>query len=701
MQHINSATSTNGAQRAIFDCSTLTIIDNTVGTASWRALGGGWIEFTTTSAVVSAASAGASYQVRPTQTAVFPYAANGTDGKHIASIKLLANGAGANLFPSSDPNDASFTKTQLALSQTATTEEPIGPLYAITKTKAEDADAFLNGAATGTRLVEASGTTNSRIYIGRGAFAVSDPHKIRLKAKALTRKWIRLISNAGVLFDCYINLASGTVINNVTAATISLSYLGASWWQIEINAVATATTTTNFQIIVLDDTLTWPNRTGDGTSKITVREFEHYTNGALTTSTSSFSGWTVDGLTITENAETFLGYKSDLAPPSETVIGGAVTSIPVGGYGVWGRARYTINGYPYFISSKPGQFDLGKEFRAAFGYEVANGVPFVKIGDSIEWLSTASSRANHSLSMAVSFLNPGSPGDEAVLNAVADSLLASHGITKTGTSTNGTTGPLGESLIMNAGCVLTFTGAYDQVDVFYDQAVAAGSLEFRYNGTLYKTVSCAGAVELDKYSGPSPTGQTASGTYTITCTGANVTITGIDRLGVKTAGSLPRIRFFRDAHGSYTFANFTGAKITSIVKQASAFCAIKPVVVLALGINERNVVGPSGYATVITRIQATITDLVAAGVTQIFARMPLRPYGAGETFYASGLSFENLIGAMREVYKTNNVPVINTDAFDMGTAGQFVADGIHPGDDGHYELARKDLEGLVMCRSYK
>jgi hypothetical protein len=124
------------------------------------------------------------------------------------------------------------------------------------------------------------------------------------------------------------------------------------------------------------------------------------------------------------------------------------------------------------------------------------------------------------------------------------------------TVSTGTNGPIVESLILASGAAITFTGAYATVGVFYTQQSGAGSLAFQYNvGTAFGTTNAAGATELDRYAGHA-TGQTASGTYTITASGGPVEITGLVRLGVKTAGSAPRLLTARHAHGSYSFGSF-------------------------------------------------------------------------------------------------------------------------------------------------
>jgi hypothetical protein len=561
-----------------------------------------------------------------------------------------------------------------------------------TVTKAADSNIYLRGEKIASSIVEKPGETLNTRLLRYWLPAAGLSAEFIVYAKAGSRRFLRMLSNSGFIFDTTINLKTGVCSDNSTL----IEYQGGGWYKITISGI-TVNSGTYLQIIMLDDTLTWPGRAGDGVSKIAVRSAELRANNAVVWQSTSFNdvNWTLDGVTATDNNETWLKATDDIQADEGYKGNGsyALTSIPNQGEGLHGPGRIALNGRPYFIPRSRGKPDLAHAFRAAFAYEIANNIPVVVFGDSITWLSWAVSWKSTWLSLLASYVNQGSPSDEAMLCAVADYLLPQHGITVTGSTSVGTTGPLGESLVMQPGAALNFAGAYEQIDVFYNKASSAGSLVFAFNGTGFKTVNCSGAAELDKYSGPSLTGQIASGTYTITCTGAPVEITGIDRLGVKVAGSLPRARFIRNAHGSYNFGHFVGAKITSMVKQAAAYSAKKPTVILALGINERNTVGPTGYTALLVRVQQTLTDLNAAGVTRIFAMMPLRTSGPAETTaFITGLSYDNLIGGLQEVYRSNNIPMINLSALDLGASGDLYSDGIHPLDSGHYRMTQELLE---------
>lgn len=703
---INTAAAGTAGVNALFDCVSGSLV-TTVGTATATDLGGGWTELVASTATVTTAAT-TNTVIRVSPLGAYPYTANGTDNKVFASAKYVEFGTTTNLFPSDDLADASWTKSSCtAVAVTSTETELLGTVVGAHSVAVAALQEAVSGVATAARLVEASGTTNSRAY---KAFTVTSglSYKYVIEAKADSRKWLGVIISSGALMNFKVNLATGEYIRDpnvlYAAAEIAITYAGNGFWRIEITVAATASGSCNFHIIVLGDDLVWPNRTGDGVSGFAVNSAELYQSGVLQWRATDFTSadWIKDGVTVTENAVVYGGLADAMKRQPDMVDfgGAALTSLPNGGAGIYGPGKVTLGGRPFFTPGSPKLPDLQHALRAALAYEIANTAPVMFLGDSITWATHEVDRRANMVDMFTSFINQGSPGDEPVLTAVADYLLPTHGVTVSGTVSNGTTGPLGESLVMQAGAVLTFTGAYELIDVFYNQASGAGSLAFAFNGGApYKTVNCAGAAELDKYSGPSPTGQTVSGTFTITCSGGPVEITGLDRLGVKAAGSLARVRVFRWAHGSYNFAHFTDACIASAVKQASAFSAVKPLIIAPLGINERQAVGAAGLATMKTRFEALLGRLAAAGLTRIIWQMPLRTSAAADAgFYAAALSYDNLIGGMQEVLWGADLPSIGTHALNLPLAGKMDGDGIHPTERGLYDTTQMAIEGICRIR---
>lgn len=710
-QLICTAAANNGGHAAIFDCQTDSLTTS-VGTGSWRDIGGGWVEVSVTTAV-SASAATATFQLRLTQTGAFPYTANGTDGKHILSYEVFQAGTTTNLFPSSDVANAAFSKVAITTSTTNTPETLPWPQIYNAGVLATSLNVQLNGAAIACRLTEASGTTNSRIYRAM-SITSGTTYRLVVEAKRGARKWLRILSNANALWSFTVNLETGESLRDANtlyaAATITTTYVPGGFWRIEVSVEAVSSGAPNVMLIVLDDTLTWPNRTGDGASGLFVNTAELFANGVSAWRTTDFSGaeWVKEGITVTPNAEIFGGVANEIknTPGLVDVNGRTWTSVPNGADGIYGPGKVTLNGRPYFTPGSAKKPDLHGALRAALAYEVANNVPIAFMGDSIEWASHEFDDNRNAADMFTSFINQGSPGDEPILHAVADYLLVTYGITVTGPRTNGNTGPVGESLVMQPGCVLTFTGNLAQLDTFFNQLPGAGTLTYAFNGVPFKTVNAAGTTDLDRYSGPSATGQTASGTYTITCSGGPVEITGIDRLGIKAAGTPARVRVFRWAHGSWNFSHFGPAQIAALVKQSSALSAIPPTVIAPLGINERQAVGTSGLNTMKSRFQTLLDEMVAGGIPRTMGNMPrtiwempLRTSAAADAgFYASALSYDNLISGMSEVLWQNSIPFIGTHALNLAVAGKMDADGIHPTEAGLYDKVQMRIEGICRIR---
>jgi hypothetical protein len=252
--------------------------------------------------------------------------------------------------------------------------------------------------------------------------------------------------------------------------------------------------------------------------------------------------------------------------------------------------------------------------------------------------------------------------------------------------------------VLAAGATCSFGNAYESVDVFYTQDAGQGSLAFSYNGAAaYKTVACAGANELDKWSGstvtgPSATGQAAWGTYTLTAVGGPVEITGIMRLGLKVANTPPRLVTFRAARDGLQFPDYTAARVASVIKQAAFAGGTKPpFVLIALGTNDMGSVAP---ATVKSRALALIASLRTAGVTRLAAIMPTRPAPVAAFTYPAGSSYDAAIGALTDAYAAQAVPVIASNSVDW-TAEGLTNDGVHPNDAGYDRLAQVVIEALA------
>jgi len=178
-----------------------------------------------------------------------------------------------------------------------------------------------------------------------------------------------------------------------------------------------------------------------------------------------------------------------------------------------------------------------------------------------------------------------------------------------GTYALGTKGPCKKSMVLQIGAVITIIRSCSYLDFFYYQDVGAGKLQVRANGTLYKTIDCAGTTELDACSFPttiSPITAGLSATYTVTVIDGAVELTGITCLNSSTNA----IRCNRFALNATSTADYVDTPtLASIYKVAAMKVATpKNLFIIALGTNEifsvSKQLSAAGYrANLLTMIQ--------------------------------------------------------------------------------------------------
>lgn len=372
----------------------------------------------------------------------------------------------------------------------------------------------------------------------------------------------------------------------------------------------------------------------------------------------------------------------------------ALTAMPASGDGFWGPGKPFVGGRRFFVPRRPSLQNLYDGFRAKMAEHIANNDVLCLIADSIGHWALASAGPAHWFNRVTQFVNIGIADDEPGMTALRPSstyVPTFYGVTVAGSVSTGTRGPIGESIILADGASLAFTGAYEQVDVHYTQDAAQGSIIFAFNGgAAYKTVSAAGSLALDQYTGPSLTGQAASGNYTVTAVGGPVEITGLIRLGIKAAGSRPRLRTLRASHGSYTFASFNSTRLASAIAQAS-YAGGKIVPVLALGINDSFGTAPSSISATITTI---LNTLEAAGAPRIIVMPPTRPNSSWDGSYTGGRTYDAALGAIRQNYRSRNVLAVPIDGFDYINSGNY-QEGLHFNDAGHDGNALRFIETVA------
>lgn len=371
----------------------------------------------------------------------------------------------------------------------------------------------------------------------------------------------------------------------------------------------------------------------------------------------------------------------------------AITALAATGHGLWGPGKLYLSGMRWPLPMRPTSTTMLTQVQANLMEHAANSDVIALVGDSISHWSSASAGAKHWFNMLTAWLNYGqSVGDEPVMTALRPSSTydpSFYGVSYTGTITTGTTGPLGESAILAAGAVLTFTGAYEAIGFWAEQASGAGTVTVARAGVTIGIIAMAGVATHDVYSGDIATGNPASATYTLTVSGAPVEVTGLLRLGILTTGRR-RFRTGRFAHGSYTFASFSAARRASIIKQCT-YAGGVAVPILALGINDAFGTDP---ATIIANATALIDDFTTAGAPRIFALPPMRPTSTWDASYTGGRTFGPAHGALRRLYRQRGVIILPVDGIDMaGIGGQ--QDGLHPNDAGNDAMLVAAAERLA------
>lgn len=306
VQIINAAASTNAGVNTIYDCSSKSIT-TTFGTATAKEMGGGVIQLDVVSDTVSTAS-GANAQLRLSATGTFPWTAVGTETKNIISFEVFVDGTTTNLFASSSPADASFTKASCTVAIGNGTENLLGTQAL----KADTLDAFIFGSQIASTFTEGSGSIAASIYRGV-SFTTGQPYEFTVVAKKKQRKRINLYSGGGAVFDAVFNLETGICSGS---GSPTMNYVAGGYWECRVSGTTVASTSSNAQIRIYSDTDNILPRTGDGTSGVAVYSAEFNNNNVVIWKSFDFTStdWGTLGITPTSNTEIYGDITGDLTP---------------------------------------------------------------------------------------------------------------------------------------------------------------------------------------------------------------------------------------------------------------------------------------------------------------------------------------------------------------------------------------------------
>ncbi|MER8964502.1 SGNH/GDSL hydrolase family protein [Mesorhizobium sp. M0808] len=269
--------------------------------------GSGWYECKTV--ILVAANVTNNVQTRLSAAGALPYAGDGASGLYVRSIVLRKQGLTANLFPSSDPTNAAFTKQNVTAT---TTTSPRDPALVELPPLVDDLEVLTKGRMSASKLVELSGSGSPSVYQAKSV-VTGDSIVWKVIAKKAERHRLNLFSNNAVVFDCTFDLDTGTA----TGTGASIVALGNGWYKCTVTKAATATASTNWQQRIFPSAGGHPY-VGDGVSGLYVQRSALSINGGPNVFSSSenlsSSAWTKSaGVTVVANAALYLGLLSNPA----------------------------------------------------------------------------------------------------------------------------------------------------------------------------------------------------------------------------------------------------------------------------------------------------------------------------------------------------------------------------------------------------
>lgn len=269
--------------------------------ASISALGGGWFECK--AVVLVGSNVTNNVQARMSAAGNLPYTGDGTSGLYIRSIILRKQGLTANLFPSSDPANAAFTKQNVTVT---TTTSPNAPSLITLPDTVEELYIRAIGRMSATKLVEPSGSASPSVYQAKSV-VLGDAVVWKVIAKKGERYRLNLFSNNAAIFNCTFDLENGTA----SGTGASIVALGNDWYECTVIVTATASASTNWQHRIFAAAGTHPY-VGDGASGLYVQSSKLHLNGGANlfgdSENHSTSAWTKSaGVTAVANAALYLG----------------------------------------------------------------------------------------------------------------------------------------------------------------------------------------------------------------------------------------------------------------------------------------------------------------------------------------------------------------------------------------------------------
>ena len=279
-----------------------------IGTGSSRYLGGGFYECKVT--VTAAGTTGGNWQVRPSPAGVNTFTGSTSDGVWLKSIVLREQNTTTNIFPSSDPANAAFTKASLTATAGTSPEQRTTEFIKAIDADVTSLETFINGSMTMDKLVEASGSVTPSLYRAVN-YTSGSTYVTTYEVRASERSRVNVYNNGtGFLIDVTADLSTGVVTVISASTTATLTALNNDCYRLVVTKVATATNSGNMQLRIYPASGGHPY-TGDGASGVFLNSATLTVNGGanIWTSPTDFTSgaWSKLSMTISANTGLWLG----------------------------------------------------------------------------------------------------------------------------------------------------------------------------------------------------------------------------------------------------------------------------------------------------------------------------------------------------------------------------------------------------------
>lgn len=288
------------------DGSAVTNTGTAIGSS--RYLGGGFYECKTTS--TSTGTTTGNWQVRPSPDGTLPFTGNTSEGVWVKSIVLRQQGATTNLFTSSDPTNAAFSKLNVTTTAGTTPEQRTSELIKAIEADVTSLETFVNGSLIADKLIEGSGSVSPSLFRVVN-YTSGSTYVFTYELKAGERNRVNVFNNGtGFLIDVTADLSTGVVSIISADTTATLTALNNNCYRLVVTKVASANGSGNTQLRIYPSAGGHPY-TGDGTSGVFLNSATLSVNGGANvwSSPTDFTsgGWSKLSLTVTSNTGLWLG----------------------------------------------------------------------------------------------------------------------------------------------------------------------------------------------------------------------------------------------------------------------------------------------------------------------------------------------------------------------------------------------------------